>query len=171
MVFFSDPICYTTSIQKVPHRCKRPGRGQPKGPVIMTSIPQKTCTKCGVQKPLLSFSRNTASLDGHRRDCKQCQADTTFESRRRKKWQERYGITPEDYAYMLQSQGGVCAICKRSETGRSNTGGTRLLAVDHCHSTGAVRGLLCNRCNRSLGVLEDTEWRKAAADYLEKHGK
>jgi hypothetical protein len=58
----------------------------------------------------------------------------------------RYGITVEEYDELLSQQEGRCAICYRivEET----------LCVDHNHVTGKIRGLLCTRCNRSLGWLE-----------------
>jgi len=65
----------------------------------------------------------------------------------------RYGITPQDYAEMLSEQGNACAICKSttSNNGRSN----QLFDVDHCHTTGKVRGLLCRDCNVTVGVVEN----------------
>ncbi len=75
----------------------------------------------------------------------------------------RYGITIDDYEIMLSAQGGVCAICRQPE----KTG--QRLAVDHDHETKAIRGLLCGRCNRTLGLLdEDPDRFRAAASYLEK---
>lgn len=68
-----------------------------------------------------------------------------------------YGITQEQHDALFEQQGGKCWICEEPETmpdGRS--GKTRALAVDHCHETGAVRGLLCGRCNRGIGLLKDS---------------
>lgn len=61
----------------------------------------------------------------------------------------RLGCTPEMYAELREKQGGVCAICKRTNKT------TRQLAVDHDHTTGKIRGLLCQRCNTFLGQIED----------------
>ena len=76
-----------------------------------------------------------------------------------------YGLAPQDYASMLLSQRGACAICGTHEPGGSK--GKRF-AVDHCHATGKVRGLLCSPCNTGLGQLKDDPavLRKAIA-YLE----
>ena len=71
---------------------------------------------------------------------------------RRQHLKNRYGITPEDYEEMLSEQKGKCAICDRQ--GQSS-GNKRLLDVDHCHKTGKIRGLLCNRCNQSMGKVKD----------------
>jgi hypothetical protein len=73
-----------------------------------------------------------------------------------------YGISLEEYNKMLSAQGGSCAIC-------SCVPGLRRLAVDHNHSTGKVRGLLCGPCNRALGILsDDPALLRAASDYLER---
>jgi hypothetical protein len=68
-----------------------------------------------------------------------------------------YGLTPECYEIMLAEQGGVCKLC-------GNPPGKRRLDVDHDHATGQVRGLLCNKCNRRLGLYEI--WRTRLDMYL-----
>jgi len=60
-----------------------------------------------------------------------------------------YGVTLQEYASLFDQQGGVCAICK----GKPDIWNT--LAVDHCHVTGRIRGLLCNKCNSILGLAKD----------------
>lgn len=71
-------------------------------------------------------------------------------------------MSPEEYQYRLAEQGGVCALCKRPDD-RLN------LARDHCHKTGAWRGLLCGRCNKALGLFrDDPELLRAAAEYVER---
>ncbi len=64
----------------------------------------------------------------------------------------RYGITDDDYRRMLARQGGGCAVCK--VTTPNNGKGNAWFDVDHDHSTGKVRGLLCRNCNVTLGTLE-----------------
>lgn len=72
------------------------------------------------------------------------------------------------YDAMLQAQNGVCRICKRPERVKSRNGSIMRLAIDHCHVTGAVRGLLCNGCNTALGKAnDDPHLLRAMADYLE----
>lgn len=75
----------------------------------------------------------------------------------------RYNLTEEGYRRLQEQQGGVCFICaKACSSGRK-------LAVDHDHSTGKVRGLLCRRCNQMLGVAkDDPTLLLRAADYLLK---
>ena len=58
-----------------------------------------------------------------------------------------YGITVEQYGQMFEKQNGLCKIC-------GEPGISRRLAVDHCHKTGKVRGLLCWKCNMCLGIFE-----------------
>jgi len=74
----------------------------------------------------------------------------------------KYGITLIDYNRMFEAQNGVCKICKKEGVDRA--GG---LHVDHCHTTKKVRGLLCSKCNRAIGLLcDDTEIFKSAIKYL-----
>lgn len=74
-----------------------------------------------------------------------------------------YGLSLEDYERMLQAQGGVCAVCK----GLQQDPRKRYLCVDHCHKTGAVRGLLCDHCNRAASnVRDDPSIAVALAEYL-----
>lgn len=72
-----------------------------------------------------------------------------------------YGITVERYEEMFLAQGGLCFLCRKPESGVS-------LAVDHCHESGAIRSLLCKRCNTALGLMnEEPALLRAAAEYLE----
>lgn len=76
----------------------------------------------------------------------------------------KYGLTPAEYDRILATQGGGCACCgsKKNKSGRR-------MFVDHDHSTGAVRGLLCHHCNAGIGHLGDTlEGVKRAVAYLER---
>lgn len=83
----------------------------------------------------------------------------------------RYGVTPEWLAETFDAQGGVCAACGRPET-KTFRGQIRMLAIDHDHETGEVRGLLCSACNTSIGLFGDDVGRiEAAALYLENYGK
>lgn len=80
--------------------------------------------------------------------------------RRRTYWLKRlYGITDEDFDAMLAAQDGRCAICRTDEPG----GGHNRFHVDHCHETDVVRGLLCNNCNRGLGMFKDSRAHLASA--------
>ena len=72
---------------------------------------------------------------------------------------KQLGVSDQEYVDRLARQGGGCAIC-------GTTPKTRRLNVDHDHRTGAVRGLLCHRCNRALPNWITVEWLLSAAIYL-----
>jgi uncharacterized protein YbaR (Trm112 family) len=146
----------------------------------------KNCPKC--KKDLnVSFFNKSNRRDGYQTYCREChnqiQRDKYLNDpmakikrqiragrrkerdplvQRRSELKRLYGITLEDYVEMFDSQNGVCAICfKECKTKNS-------LSVDHDHTTGKVRGLLCNACNRAIGMLGDSpEILRKAADYLE----
>lgn len=81
-----------------------------------------------------------------------------------------YGITLEEYDEMVAIQGGRCAICNKVPTSTGHT--SKRLAVDHCHATGVVRGLLCHRCNITIGMIEDRpELLDRMRRYLGKHAQ
>jgi hypothetical protein len=82
---------------------------------------------------------------------------------------KNFGITIEEYDKLHTAQNHVCAICKKTETALHNNGKPKDLAVDHCHNSGRIRGLLCWRCNTGIGKLYDNpEILRKAADYIEK---
>lgn len=88
--------------------------------------------------------------------------------RREQELERKYGITYQDYLDMLDTQHGVCSICKRPERLLGKGGAIRPLNVDHCHTTDKVRGLLCAGCNLALGNLEDNiDYLKSDIIYLE----
>ncbi len=77
----------------------------------------------------------------------------------------QYGLSWRDYHKILDKQGGKCAICRRPQ---SKQWGGYMLAVDHCHNTKVVRGLLCNSCNLALGYFKnDPKIIAAALKYAE----
>lgn len=80
----------------------------------------------------------------------------------------RFGLTSADYQKLWEQQQGVCGICHFPETDVDRQSGkVRLLAVDHDHKTGLVRGLLCRRCNTALGLFEDDPERlNSCIEYL-----
>lgn len=83
--------------------------------------------------------------------------------------QKYYKIGIAEYTSMLESQNGLCAICRKPET-IIIKGKVLRLSIDHCHTTGKIRGLLCSHCNHAIGKFEDSiDSLKAAITYLEKH--
>ena len=82
----------------------------------------------------------------------------------------KFGITKQEYDKLFSQQLGLCAICGNPETTQDYRGKTKLLAVDHCHATNRVRGLLCYACNTGIGKFRDNPERlRLAANYLESH--
>lgn len=112
----------------------------------------RICTTCNEFKEAHQYKleKDKRAYKGvsMRSKCKSCD-----ELRKYKRFiKKTYDITFEDYEEMLESQNGKCAICE-SKIGNSRT--TRLF-VDHCHTTGNVRGLLCSSCNHGLGQFRDS---------------
>lgn len=125
----------------------------------------KKCSKCSELKELTEFYKDKTKPDGLRCSCKACQGETKKKSYRvikDRNLRRLYGIGLNEYEEMLAKQNGVCAIYGITERVEG-----RALAVDHCHATGAVRGLLCSACNIALGKFEDdTERLRKAITYL-----
>lgn len=140
----------------------------------------KTCTACGTEKAVSEFYAN--SRPGGFSRCKTCVLTTEAERRSRPGEQEsararqlrwhlkhHYDITMDDYKALLADQSGLCAICGQPESALGRGGAVKPLAVDHNHKSGAVRGLLCHRCNSVLGnAQDDPERLEAAAQYLRR---
>lgn len=83
---------------------------------------------------------------------------------------KNFKITLDDYNNILMSQNGKCAICCKDETEYNKNGHKFSLSVDHCHTTGKIRGILCGHCNKSLGGFKDSiELLEKAIEYLKKH--
>jgi len=93
-----------------------------------------------------------------------------FRERENKRLKKLYGISLEDYHDLVLAQSNRCAICGEEETKRHHTSGmTFSLVVDHDHNTGKVRGLLCSRCNRSIGLFyENPKLLNKVVQYLIK---
>lgn len=135
--------------------------------------------------PALIAARKAADIVALSQVCKTCLTEK-HESEFRRNWRRescldfnchdcvshinrlaRFGITPSQYQEMLDAQDGVCAICERPERSTDKKGRIKALAVDHNHTTGAVRGLLCANCNKGIGNLgDDVDTLIAAAAYL-----
>lgn len=128
----------------------------------------KRCTKCGVEQELEAFARNRTKPDGRQGHCKKCfKAMHLEEGKRDRRLQKRLGLEPGSYQKMLKEQGGVCKICGMDPSNQTIKRKYRL-AVDHCHKTGKVRGLICITCNLVVAWLENCpEVLPLALKYLE----
>lgn len=148
-------------------------RGAPRTREVVT---EKPCARCGVTKLVAEFNVNRSHRDGRASWCKSCNAENLREwslkneSRKRRltfasHLRKSYGIDLSAYDQMLAAQGGVCAICAEPCRVKAR------LSVDHCHSSGQVRGLLCDDCNNALGRLKDRPSNLTASLlYLAKNG-
>jgi hypothetical protein len=91
------------------------------------------------------------------------------DARRSAKLKHNYGITLDDYNRMVEAQSGVSAICGLKPQEANPSHWKERLAVDYCHDTGKIRGLLCNNCNAGIGHLGSESVALAAAEYLRVH--
>lgn len=123
----------------------------------------KWCPTCEAVKPITAFHRCKARTDGRAGMCSGCWSVYQRDPQLRAK----YGIGAADYDALAAAQDNRCAICGLPETVmRRDT--VLSLAVDHCHTTGTIRGLLCSDCNNGLGRFrDDPELLRRAAEYLE----
>jgi hypothetical protein len=139
------------------------------------SVAELLCTRCKTVKPVAAFRPARAfpsrGYDYNCNDCKHQRYQAQAETVRAKARAKRYGLAPERHAAMEAEQGGVCAICRRPERAVGGRRGTTVmsLAVDHDHTSGVVRGLLCSACNAGLAWFRDDEDSLASAiEYLRR---
>lgn len=142
---------------------------------------KKTCAHCKLEKNLTAFNKSKKTNDGFSFYCRPCNkifcrrtyilrkqfaTHESFLKARNYNLIRMFGITSCQYDKILLSQDGVCAICKKPETVKYREK-IRFLAVDHCHKTKKVRGLLCKACNNGLGNFnDDYELLSKASAYL-----
>lgn len=145
----------------------------------------KTCPKCNVKKPFAEYPKNRRNKYGINTYCLVCSAEMVREIRATprgqathraasKRWREahkerhadnnakwKYGVEHGTYATLFAKQSGRCAICDSSPADDAR------LHIDHCHDTGRIRGLLCNRCNNGIGRFKhDVTLLSRAIAYL-----
>lgn len=146
----------------------------------------KTCTKCSQNKSEDEFYYKCKTTGNRHAHCKKCHwqyfqkkchdklmSDVEYKIKKQeyqKKYQrirklKNYNLTQEDYNKLLIAQQFKCKICGCEENINKEP-----FDIDHCHSTGKVRGLLCRKCNAGLGLLGDTkETLIKAIKYIEEH--
>ena len=135
----------------------------------------KYCYACKTEKEESCFYTNRSKNDGFASECKVCSRlkalkyhhsnSIKVKNGNRKR---RYGIDNNQYDALLISQNGKCAICKIAAEESSK----KQLFIDHCHSSGKVRGLLCHHCNLVIGqARDDLEILTNSIEYLRKHNE
>jgi hypothetical protein len=150
---------------------------------VFISDSEKECRKCGEIKAHSEFHKDSKNIyqKGLSYYCKECgkanarrthkrrmeeSGASNYKQKRRDQYYKReYGVSLKQRDELLKSQEGLCGICESTleESGA-------LTHLDHCHSTGIIRGLLCTNCNRGLGHFKDSEEiLDKAIKYLIKH--
>jgi hypothetical protein len=136
----------------------------------------KICSRCKKGKPVSDFFKDKYKKSGLTSACKVCKKNShavwksrnkqkVMQTSRKNNYKRQYGITIDDWNEMFEEQQGRCAICDKHQSNEPMR-----LHVDHNHTTGQVRELLCSNCNRMLGCAkEDTEILEKAINYLNKH--
>lgn len=132
-------------------------------------FPAKKCGNCQTIKKLTEFYTNFAVSSGTSTYCKECSKNKwaegaknyrTADYRKDSYLKNEYGVSLEWYKEMYASQGGLCAICGRFH---------EELNIDHNHKTNVIRGLLCDKCNWGLGMLdENPDYFIKAIEYIRK---
>lgn len=122
---------------------------------------------CGCRTGLNNAERHKNNIDKRRRAYIKIQAEACVRARNNK-LKQKYGINTKDYERMFQEQKGQCACCGRNAQQLPDA--NKKLCVDHCHTTGKVRALLCHGCNSALGLFkESVSSLESAIAYLKKH--
>jgi hypothetical protein len=120
-----------------------------------TTQPRRPCKSCILQEKRARYAAGNGDRASHAQVLR-----------------EKYGLTPAQYDAMATQQGGVCAVCRKPETARGRGGAPRRLAVDHDHRSGAVRQLLCHRCNLVTWAVEESpELLDEVRSYLLRHSR
>lgn len=123
----------------------------------------KTCCTCKAAKDVSEFGNDKRQPDGKQARCYECYriSDRIRNAEPARKasaknaiLKRKYGIDLAAFDVMLTNQGHVCAICKLPESEIPHNKG-QPWQVDHCHTTGQVRGILCFPCNFAIGLLKD----------------
>jgi hypothetical protein len=124
----------------------------------------QVCSVCDTEKALSEFHYRNDNKK-YRTNCKEC--------RNKAEAARRYNITVGEIDAMRERQDNSCAICKtKAEDIPHASFTTNPLVVDHCHTTGKVRGLLCPTCNAGLGHFKDSfSMLLSAASYIQQSGK
>lgn len=155
----------------------------------------KVCKKCGVEKELAGFNKDAQVSDGHKNTCRECQQASFSDYRagkredlnklqrdrrannpahtrnivRKSHFKTKYGLSLEDREAMRVSQNNKCLLCESDFPILQNPKRSQIPCVDHSHTTGKVRGLLCSGCNFGLGQFKDSVERlQKAISYLQK---
>lgn len=132
------------------------------------------CPKCETKKSEREFYRSKTTKSGLTSWCKICCASASSSWYKRNKDRAhfvrvnaKYGISEEDYYSLLKAQESKCKICGIDEDKLKQR-----LHIDHCHTSGKIRGLLCSNCNTGIGNLrDDVSLLEKAIQYLNSYNE
>lgn len=130
----------------------------------------KKCHRCQQVLSIDEFAKNRAKKDGLQERCNSCRKTHYKQNGKpghKHNWlMKKYNVSLDWYNETVIKQKNLCLICNQEQSGGKG------LAVDHCHKTGKVRGLLCDKCNTSIGLMrESVDILKSAIKYLEEHNE
>lgn len=169
-----DYTCKQCSIQKATERAKEMRRA----PEPKRRVELKFCPKCQESKPRACFSTDRRNVDWLSGMCRECyQAENVRLGKRTYNrdyhYEVKYGLRRGELARMLEAQQGNCALCDGTLEPKATPGAEMKPYVDHSHTSGKVRALLCRTCNFAIGFLEMEKpgWRERALAYLERHNE
>jgi len=128
---------------------------------LSDEVVERKCSRCQETKPKIDFKSYQWKLaSAYCNPCREANSTKDYH-KNRSHLKNRFGMTVEQYDSILQSQSYTCAICKQPEIQNKR------LSVDHCHKTGIIRGILCQKCNQGLGSFRDnTDYLLNAYNYL-----
>ena len=139
--------------------------------VLQQDLKEKNCNKCNTEKELKNFYFRTNKSTGtkyYHATCIKCFNTYDYKIDKNSKLKKAYGISLQDYNELLTKQNGRCSICGVNNNGYYRKK-PRAFAVDHCHTTSKIRGLLCSDCNTGIGLLKDNiDLLNNAIKYLNK---
>jgi hypothetical protein len=163
-------------------KTKKAAEAQGKDPAILAkrkasfaSLPIETCKTCGIQAKKHAMTRHKAKCGST------CSVEKCKETHYMKGWcfhhfklsqyAKHHKISPEQMFAIFARANGQCEICKKplGLHGTKLRNSKNTACIDHCHTTGKVRGVLCFNCNSALGHFsDDTETIKIAINYLQR---
>lgn len=112
------------------------------------------------------YAENSGRWPGYAASYRERHPEAWARKQRSARLVREYGVTLEEYEVMVAKQGGVCWICRQPPDGR---GKYPVLCLDHDHTTGQLRGLLCHQCNRGIGFWrDDADMMARAVKYLRR---
>jgi len=139
--------------------------------ILQQDLSSKKCVKCIEDLSLKNFYFRLNKKTGtkyYTTKCIKCFNVYNYNDDKNNKLKKSYGITLDQYNEIFNKQNGKCMICQSDNNGFYRKK-PRAFAVDHCHTTGKIRGLLCSDCNTGIGFLKDNiDLLNNAIKYLNK---